>query len=126
MKIIIASFLTALLFSILPSLFQFKAIRQDFGLCAHVQNGDLDNERKRDLFQATWAQWIRTDWTWDETRNRELINWARSHSIKVLGILDHQTMNFSRGFKLNDWAKAVNRTVRLYPEVDVGNMERTK
>jgi len=92
-RTIVASFLTvflltALFFSILPNLFQFEAMRREFGLCAHVQSGDLDNEMKQSLFLETGAQWIRTDWTsWNETNNQELISWAHKNCIKVLGIL---------------------------------------
>lgn len=123
MKTIVASFLavfllTALFFSIFPHLFQFEATRQEFGLCAHVQNGDLDNEMKQSLFLETGARWVRTDWTWNETRNWELISWAHNSSIKVLGILDHQTMNFSQNFTLTDWVNEVNKTVGRYPKID--------
>lgn len=79
------------------------------GMCVHGLNSN-----DYDAIQELGVTWVRNDVDglgWEET-----ILCAQNTDLKVLGILDHQTMNHDPNFTLEDWKNNVTVAVQNYAE----------
>ena len=82
----------------------------EFGVCLHLYQFD---NKTTDLLKQINSTWIRIDWIPNQMDT--VVNAMEANGIKILAILDHNTMNFADppnpNFSLAQWTQTVQSII---------------
>lgn len=76
------------------------------------------NSQKALMTKNASIQFVRADVTFDTTF-QNIYSLSNSNSLKLIGILDYQTLNYNSSFTLTDWNNTVKKAQQTYPTIHV-------